>query len=455
MFVTKQNIMQDVILRNARMVNRGAITEGDLWIREGRIHQIAPQISSPSFVEEIDLQGRLVIPGVIDDQVHFREPGMTHKAQIYTESRAAVAGGTTSFMEMPNTKPPALTRELLEQKYATASRDSLANYSFFMGTSNDNLDEVLRTDPANVCGIKIFMGSSTGNMLVDDRRTLDNLFSRSHMLIATHCEDEQTIKDQLAVHLARYGEDIPFAAHPVIRDELACYRSSSMAIELARQHNTRLHILHISTARELDLFDATKPLSEKKITSEVCVHHLHFSADDYPRLGSLIKCNPAIKYPSDRQALWDGLLADRLDIIATDHAPHTWEEKQQKYMQAPSGLPLVQHALVMMLQEVHKGRISLEKLVEKMCHAPAECFRIPDRGYLDEGAYADLVVVDPDTSWTISREELLYKCGWSPLEGDPVKGRIDQTYVNGQLVFDRGRIVSDKPGKRLVFTPLS
>ena len=455
MFVTKQNIMQDVILRNARMVNRGAITEGDLWIREGRIHQIAPQISSPSFVEDIDLQGRLVIPGVIDDQVHFREPGMTHKAQIYTESRAAVAGGTTSFMEMPNTNPPALTRELLEQKYATASRDSLANYSFFMGTSNDNLDEVLRTDPANVCGIKIFMGSSTGNMLVDDRRTLDNLFSRSHMLIATHCEDEQTIKDQLAVHLARYGEDIPFAAHPVIRDELACYRSSSMAIELALQHNTRLHILHISTAKELDLFDATKPLSEKKITSEVCVHHLHFSADDYPRLGSLIKCNPAIKYPSDRQALWDGLLADRLDIIATDHAPHTWEEKQQKYMQAPSGLPLVQHALVMMLQEVHKGRISLEKLVEKMCHAPAECFRIPDRGYLDEGAYADLVVVDPDTSWTISREELLYKCGWSPLEGDPVKGRIDQTYVNGQLVFDRGRIVSDKPGKRLVFTPLS
>lgn len=455
MFVTKRNIMQEVILRNARMVNRGAITEGDLWIREGRIHQIAPQISSPSFVEEIDLQGRLVIPGVIDDQVHFREPGMTHKAQIYTESRAAVAGGTTSFMEMPNTKPPALTRELLEQKYATASRDSLANYSFFMGTSNDNLDEVLRTDPANVCGIKIFMGSSTGNMLVDDRRTLDNLFSRSHMLIATHCEDEQSIKDQLAVHLARYGEDIPFAAHPVIRDELACYRSSSMAIELARQHNTRLHILHISTARELDLFDATKPLSEKRITSEVCVHHLHFSADDYPRLGSLIKCNPAIKYPSDRQALWDGLLADKLDIIATDHAPHTWEEKQQKYMQAPSGLPLVQHALVMMLQEVHKGRISLEKLVEKMCHAPAECFRIPDRGYLDEGAYADLVVVDPNTSWTISREELLYKCGWSPLEGEPVKGRIDQTYVNGQLVFDRGRIVSDKPGKRLVFTPLS
>lgn len=455
MFVTKRNIMQEVILRNARMVNRGAITEGDLWIREGRIHQIAPQISSPSFMEEIDLQGRLVIPGVIDDQVHFREPGMTHKAQIYTESRAAVAGGTTSFMEMPNTKPPALTRELLEQKYATASRDSLANYSFFMGTSNDNLDEVLRTDPANVCGIKIFMGSSTGNMLVDDRRTLDNLFSRSHMLIATHCEDEQSIKDQLAVHLARYGEDIPFAAHPVIRDELACYRSSSMAIELARQHNTRLHILHISTARELDLFDATKPLSEKRITSEVCVHHLHFSADDYPRLGSLIKCNPAIKYPSDRQALWDGLLADRLDIIATDHAPHTWEEKQQKYMQAPSGLPLVQHALVMMLQEVHKGRISLEKLVEKMCHAPAECFRIPDRGYLDEGAYADLVVVDPNTSWTISREELLYKCGWSPLEGEPVKGRIDQTYVNGQLVFDRGRIVSDKPGKRLVFTPLS
>lgn len=447
--------MQEVILRNARMVNRGAITEGDLWIREGRIRQIAPQISSPSFVEEIDLQGRLVIPGVIDDQVHFREPGMTHKAQIYTESRAAVAGGTTSFMEMPNTKPPALTRELLEQKYTTASRDSLANYSFFMGTSNDNLDEVLRTDPANVCGIKIFMGSSTGNMLVDDRRTLDNLFSRSHMLIATHCEDEQSIKDQLAVHLARYGEDIPFAAHPVIRDELACYRSSSMAIELARQHNTRLHILHISTARELDLFDATKPLSEKRITSEVCVHHLHFSADDYPRLGSLIKCNPAIKYPSDRQALWDGLLADRLDIIATDHAPHTWEEKQQKYMQAPSGLPLVQHALVMMLQEVHKGRISLEKLVEKMCHAPAECFRIPDRGYLDEGAYADLVVVDPNTSWTISREELLYKCGWSPLEGEPVKGRIDQTFVNGQLVFDRGRIVSDKPGKRLVFTPLS
>ncbi len=446
--------MQERILRNGRIVNRGQIVEGDIWIKDGRIKQIAPLIHAPNSIHEVDLHGRLIFPGIIDDQVHFREPGLTHKAQIYTESRAAVAGGTTSFMEMPNTNPPALTRELLEQKYDTASRDSIANYSFFMGTSNDNLEEVLRTDPVNVCGIKIFMGSSTGNMLVDDRRTLDNLFSRSHMLIATHCEDEQTINEHLEVYKAKYGDDIPFVAHPLIRDDLACYRSSSMAVELAKQHNTRLHILHLTTAKELELFDHTTPLKQKRITAEVCVHHLHFSSDDYPQLGSLIKCNPAIKSPSDRKALWQGLLENKLDIIATDHAPHTWDEKQQNYMKAPSGLPLVQHALVLMLQEVHAGKLSLEKLVEKMCHAPAECFRIPDRGYLDEGAFADLVVVDPETKWTIQKEQLFYKCKWSPLEGVNVKGRVDQTYVNGNLVFDHGQIVSEKPGQRLVFTPL-
>lgn len=447
-------MMQERILRNGRMVNRGQIIEGDIWLKDGRIKQISPVIQTPVSIVEVDLNGRLVLPGIIDDQVHFREPGLTHKAQIYTESRAAVAGGTTSFMEMPNTKPAALTRELLEKKYDIASRDSIANYSFFMGTSNDNLEEVLRTDPIHVCGIKIFMGSSTGNMLVDDRRTLDNLFSRSHMLIATHCEDEQTINDHLEEYKAKCGDEIPFTAHPIIRDELACYRSSSMAVELAKQHNTRLHILHLTTAKELELFDHTIPLKEKRITAEVCVHHLHFSADDYPQLGSLIKCNPAIKFSSDREALWQGLLDNKLDIIATDHAPHTWDEKQQKYLEAPSGLPLVQHGLVLMLQAVHAGKLSLEKLVEKMCHAPADCFRIPDRGYLDEGAFADLVVVNPEVEWTIHKDQLYYKCKWSPLEGVTMKGRVDQTYVNGNLVFDQGHIVSEKPGQRLVFTPL-
>ncbi len=396
--------MKQRILRNAQIVNRGQITEGDILIKNGRIEQIGHGLKSTGQIEEIDLHGHLVLPGIIDDQVHFREPGMTHKAQLYTESRAAVAGGVTSFMEMPNTKPPALTQELLEQKYQTASRDSIANYSFFMGTSNDNLEEVLRTDPKKVCGIKIFMGSSTGNMLVDDRQTLDNLFSRSHMLIATHCEDEQTIHNNLAKYQEKYGDNIPFTAHPAIRSHEACYLSSSTAVELAKAHGTRLHILHLTTAKELELFDNKTPLGQKRITSEVCVHHLHFSEDDYPALGSLIKCNPAIKSAQDREALWKGLLENKLDIIATDHAPHTWEEKQGNYMNAPSGLPLVQHALVMMLQEVHTGRLTLEKMVEKMCHAPADCFRIPDRGYLDEGAYADLVVVDPTSEWTISQE---------------------------------------------------
>lgn len=445
----------DMILRNGRLINRGTVIEADLHIRKDRIHLIGPSLPNPGHANELDLRGKYVMPGIIDDQVHFREPGLTQKAQIYTESRAAVAGGVTSFMEMPNTKPPALTRELLEDKYQIASRDSLANFSFFMGTSNDNLEEVLRTDPENVCGIKIFMGSSTGNMLVDDRRTLENLFSKCQMLIATHCEDEHTINTNLERYRQQYGEDIPFTAHAEIRNHEACYLSSSMAAELARQHGTRLHILHLTTARELALFDSDIPLAQKRITSEVCVHHLHFTDQDYPRLGSLIKCNPAIKSPEDNQALWDGLLSNKLDIIATDHAPHTWEEKQGKYMVAPSGLPLVQHTLVMMLQHVHQGRISLERMVEKMCHAPAECFRMPDRGYLDEGNFADLVVFDPDTSWTVTKAGLLYKCQWSPLEGMSMKGQINQTYVNGRLVYDQGRIVEGKPGMRLVFRPLS
>lgn len=446
--------MADLILRNGRMINRGMIIEGDLHIQKDRIHRVGPSLPNLGKTDELDLDGKLVMPGIIDDQVHFREPGLTHKAQIYTESRAAVAGGVTSFMEMPNTKPAALTRELLEDKYQIASRDSLANYSFFMGTSNDNLEEVLRTDPVNVCGVKIFMGSSTGNMLVDDRRTLENLFSRCQMLIATHCEDEHTINANLARYQEKYGEDIPFTAHAEIRDHEACYLSSSMAAELARKHGTRLHILHLTTARELELFDANIPLAQKKITSEVCVHHLHFTDQDYPRLGSLIKCNPAIKSLADNRALWEGLLSNKLDIIATDHAPHTWEEKQGNYMQAPSGLPLVQHTLVMMLQHVQQGQITLERMVEKMCHAPAECFRLPERGYLDEGCFADVVVVDPDITWTVTKEGLLYKCQWSPLEGLTMKGQVHQTYVNGQLVYDQGKILEGRPGMRLVFNPL-
>ena len=438
------------ILKNGTIINRGERIEGDLWIHDGRIRQVGGSISGEGNVEEIDCSGKIVMPGLIDDQVHFREPGLTHKANIFTESRAAVAGGVTSFMEMPNTKPPAFTQELLEQKYAIAAQSAAANYSFFMGTSNDNLEEVLRTDPKRVCGVKIFMGSSTGNLLVDDRETLDRLFSSVPILIATHCEDEQTILDNIAAAEEKYGSSIPASMHPVIRSREACYKSSSLAVELARKHGTRLHILHITTREELALF-SEDPIEDKHITSEVCVHHLTFSKKDYIELGHDIKCNPAIKLEADRLALIEAVKSGRLDVIATDHAPHTREEKDNDYMNAPSGLPLVQHPLVLLLQLHHDHDLPLETIVERACHAPAKCFDIADRGYLDEGKWADIVVVDPYKEWTVTADGLFYKCGWSPLEGRRLKGQVERTFVNGRQVYADGQLNVTEPGMRLAF----
>lgn len=442
--------MPTILIRNAQIVNRGKIQEADLLVKNGRIEKIAPSITGSADIE-IDAAGRYLIPGIIDDQVHFREPGLTHKANIASESRAAVAGGVTSFMEMPNVNPPSVTQELLEEKYQIGARTSLANYSFFMGTTNDNLEEVLRTNPQNVCGIKIFMGSSTGNMLVDSPSTLERVFAESPMLIATHCEDEATVRDNLARFKAQYGESMTAEFHPLIRDEKACYRSSSMAIDLAKRHGTRLHILHISTKDELALFRNDIPLKDKKITAEVCVHHLYFSADDYARLGNQIKCNPAIKSTENRDALFPALLDDRLDIIATDHAPHTWEEKSQPYLQAPAGLPLVQHSLNVMLDFYHAGRISLERIVEKMCHAPATLFRIEERGFLDEGYWADMALVDLDHEWTVQPDNVLYKCGWSPLMGKTFRGKVQSTLVSGHLAWHEGQLREGKMGERLRF----
>jgi dihydroorotase len=420
--------MDRILIKNGQIINRGQKTEGDIYIKNGRIEQIGGVIDQPAD-RVIDATGKLVMPGIIDDQVHFREPGLTHKAEIYTESRAAVAGGTTSFMEMPNTKPPAVTQELLEEKYQIGAARSLANYSFFMGATNDNIEEVLRTDPKKICGVKIFMGSSTGNMLVDNQQTLEGIFSQCPMLIATHCEDEATIRANAEAARQKYGENIPIQMHPKIRNVEGCYLSSSMAVDMAKKYNTRLHILHISTKKELDLFDNTKPLDQKRITSEVCVHHLYFNSRDYDRLGNQIKCNPAVKGPEHQEALFPALLDDRLDIIATDHAPHTWEEKQGTYFSAPSGVPLVQHSLNVMLEFHQQGKISMERIVEKMCHAPAICFEIEDRGFLDEGAWADVVVLDPDKEWTVNKSNLLYKCGWSPFEGHTFRGQVTHTLV--------------------------
>ena len=388
---------------------------------------------------------------MIDDQVHFREPGLTHKAEIYTESKAAVAGGVTSFMEMPNTVPNTLTQELLEEKYALASTKSLANYSFYMGASNDNIDEILKTNPKNVCGIKIFMGASTGNMLVDNVDTLNKIFSRSKLLIAVHCEDETTIKNNLGIFRDKYGDDIPVEAHPLIRSHEACYKSSKLAVGLARLYNTRLHILHLSTAKELELFSNDIPLEKKRITAEICVHHLWFNSMDYQQKGTLIKWNPAVKSKSDQEALFNGLLSDKLDVIATDHAPHTLEEKDNPYMKAPSGGPLVQHSLQVMMEFYHMGKISLEKVVEKMCHAPAICFHVKKRGFIRPGYHADLVVVDPDRPVTVSKDNLLYKCGWSPFEGTTFRSSVVKTFVNGNLVFDEGRFHEEIKGQRLLF----
>jgi dihydroorotase len=444
--------MQNYLIRNARIVNEGRIMEGDVFIKDGRIAKIGGRLKVEGGSLEIDADGKYLLPGVIDDQVHFREPGLTHKANIHTESRAAVAGGTTSFMEMPNTIPNALTQELLEEKYVIGKNTSLANYSFFMGTSNNNADEVLRTNDRkrDVCGIKIFMGASTGNMLVDNYLTLNKIFSEAEVLIATHCEDERVIKHNMEPY--KTGGKVPGPAdHPVIRDVEACFESSFSAVQLAKKYNTRLHILHLTTAKELQLFTNMIPIEEKRITSEVCIHHLHFTADDYAQLGYKIKCNPAIKAPEHKAALWEALLDDRLDVIATDHAPHLLSEKEPPYEHAHAGLPLVQHSLLLMLHYVKEGRISLEKVVEKMSHAVARCFQIENRGYIREGYFADLVLVDMDKPGIVTKDNLYYKCGWSPFEGFHFPASIEKTWVNGHLVYENGRFDESHKGSRLTF----
>ncbi|MCO5259038.1 MAG: dihydroorotase [Crocinitomicaceae bacterium] len=443
--------MTNYLLKNALIVNEGLTKQGDVYIKNGLIEKIGENLSIDENHEVIDLNGAYLLPGCIDDQVHFREPGLTHKATIETESRAAVAGGITSYMEMPNTVPNALTQELLEDKYQIASKTSIANYSFFMGASNDNIEEALKTNPKNVCGLKIFMGSSTGNMLVDNETTLTNLFSRIPFLIATHCEDEATVRANKEHYQAIYGEEIPIELHPIIRSAEACYLSSSLAVGLAKKYGTRLHVLHISTAKELDLFDNTLPLEQKKITAEACVHHLWFSDEDYTTKGNFIKWNPAIKTAEDRAAIWKAVLDNRIDVIATDHAPHTIEEKQLKsYFKAPSGGPLVQHALVAMLEKVNQGVLSIEKVVEKMAHAPAQLFQINKRGFIREGYHADIVVVENKKN-TVHSSNLLYKCGWSPFEGVEFSHAVTKTFVNGNLVWNNNQIVEGNIGQRMIF----
>ncbi len=443
--------MHTKLILNTNIVNEGKVFEGDVLIKGQYIETIGKDLSSRSADVVIDAKGKHLLPGVIDDQVHFREPGLTHKGDIHTESRAAVAGGVTSFMEMPNTNPPTFTQELLEQKYTIASNTSLANYSFFMGASNDNLDEVMKTDISKVCGLKIFMGSSTGNLLVDNPETIEGFFSRFPSLIAAHCEDEPTIRKNLADFREQYGEDVPMDCHPRIRSEAACYLSSSTAIGLAKKHGTRFHVLHISTAKETSLFDNTIPLAQKKITSEACIHHMWFNDADYKRLGALIKWNPAIKTAGDQNEIFNAVLDDRIDVIATDHAPHTWEEKQNKYFNAPSGGPLVQHSLVAMLEFYHRGKISLEKIVEKMSHNPAILFQIEKRGFLREGYFADLVLVDLNNPWQVTKENIAAKCGWSPLEGATFKSRVNHTLVSGHSAYVEGTFDESRKGERLSF----
>jgi len=442
--------MNKTILKSATLINRNQIKKVDILIDGDRISQIDANLDTKD-AKVVDCEGKWVIPGIIDDQVHFREPGLTHKANIATESAAAAAGGVTSFMEMPNTKPAAVTQEELEKKYKTASETSTVNYSFFMGATNDNLEEVLKTNPENVCGIKIFMGSSTGNMLVDNEATLNELFSKVKMLIATHCEDEATIRGNLAKAKEKYGDDVPVQMHPVIRNTEGCYKSSSMAIKMAKKYGTRLHILHISTAEEIDLFVNNRPIREKNITAEVCVHHLFFDESYYKTLGNKVKCNPAIKSASDKAALFDGLIKGYFDVIATDHAPHTQEEKSKSYLNAPSGLPLVQHSLTLMLDFYHKGLLPIEFIVDKMCHAPAELFRIKDRGYVEEGKFADLVIVDPYKEWSVEKSNIEYKCGWSPLEGFDFKGKVISTMCNGKWVYENETLTKTLAGERLIF----
>jgi len=438
------------LIKNVKIVNEGKIFEGDILIENDIISKIDTNISEQAD-ETIDGFGKYLLPGVIDDQVHFREPGLTHKGDIESESRAAVAGGTTSFIEQPNTVPNAVTQELLADKYEIASQKSYANYGFMMGGTNDNLEEILKTNPRNVPGIKLFLGSSTGNMLVDNPETLENIFSNTKMLIAVHCEDEATIRANTKQYIDQYGEDIPVKFHHLIRSEEACYKSSSKAVELAKKTGARLHVFHLSTAKELELFRNDIPLKDKKITAEVCVHHLTFTNEDYETRGSLIKWNPAVKTQHDKDGLWEALLDDRIDVIATDHAPHTWEEKQNVYTKCPSGAPLVQHSLVVMLENYKNGKISLERIVEKMAHNPAILFRIERRGFIREGYKADLVLVDLNENWTVEKENILYKCGWSPLEGMSFHSKVTHTFVNGNLVYENGKINEQKFGERLLF----
>ena len=439
------------LIKNAEIVNENQVFKGDLLIENDFISKIGNNISEENVDRVIDAEGKYLLPGVIDDQVHFREPGLTWKGDIESESRAAVAGGVTSFMEQPNTVPNAVTQELLEEKYKIAAEKSLANYSFMMGGTNDNLEEILKTNPRNVAGIKLFLGSSTGNMLVDNPETLENIFSKTKMLIAVHCEDEATIRANTEKYRKEFGDDIPMKFHHLIRSEEACYISSSKAVELAEKTGARLHVFHVSTAKETELFRNDIPLKDKKITAEVCVHHLTFTDVDYETKGTLIKWNPAVKTQKDKDGLWKALLDDRIDVIATDHAPHTWEEKQNVYTKAPSGGPLVQHSLVLMIENFKNGKITLEKIVEKMCHNPAILFQIEKRGFIREGYKADVVLVDLNDNSTVTKENILYKCGWSPFEGSVFHSKITHTFVNGNLVYENGKVADEKFGERLLF----
>lgn len=444
--------MKKIFIADANIVNDGKIFSGNVLIEGEIIAGVGTSVACPSSsgVCIVDAKGKFLLPGVIDDQVHFREPGLTHKAEIYTEAKAAVTGGVTSYMEMPNTIPNTLTQKLLEAKYQRASEVSLANYSFYMGVSNNNLEEVLKTNPRNVCGVKIFMGSSTGNMLVDNPATLENIFSECKLLIAAHCEDEETIRRNSEKFRKKYGKEIPVKFHPQIRSEEACYKCSSLATKLAKKYNARLHLLHISTEKELELLDETIPLNKKRITAEACIHHLWFSDEDYLSKGSFIKWNPAIKTRRDRDAILRGVIENKIDVIATDHAPHTLEEKRKNYFECPSGGPMVQHSLVVMLELVHQKKITLEKVVEKMCHAVAECFRIEKRGFIREGYFADLVLVDMNAG-AVPIDNLFYKCGWSPFQGDVFHSKVTHTFVNGHLVYNNGKFDESKKGMRLLF----
>jgi dihydroorotase len=447
----KNEFMSSYILKNGNIINEGQSFYGDLLIRNGIIERIDKQIENTINAIEIDAEEKLILPGCIDDQVHFREPGLTHKATIATESRAAVAGGITSFMEMPNTVPSAVTIEKLEEKYAIAAQSSLANYSFYLGSTNSNIEEIKRLNPEKICGVKIFMGSSTGDMLVDNPKALEDIFQYSPSIITTHCEDDPMIKENFQKFVQEFGEELPAKFHPLIRSEEACYKSSAYAVSLAKKFNSRLHILHISTAKELDLFRNDIPLTEKRITAEACIHHLWFTDKDYETKGNFIKWNPAVKTESDRAGIWEGILDNRIDVIATDHAPHTLEEKNQLYVKAPSGGPLVQHALLAMLEKNRQGLISIERIVEKMAHAPAVLFRVQNRGFLREGYFADIVMVDPKKSHEVAKSNLFYKCGWSPFEGTTFSSSIDRTFVNGNIAFENQSIVEFGVGNRLSF----